>query len=173
MDQLVYPPWLLRKYTAWWAVGPLYSLVDVEFAILLLRICSYASQFLPSPSHTIDRIRGMFLADIRTACDNAAENLDIICTRVDARGSLLRVQYLCYAGLGLQCDGGTNAFWESLNRAVRVAQTVGIQKENSLSTHDMNEFGREMRRRVFCNLYIWDRYETGPAHGMGINQLTR
>lgn len=158
MDQLVHPPCFLSQYQRWWAKGPLSSVEDVEFAILLLRMCSYASQFLPSPSYTIDTIRGMCLTDIRSACDDIGDTLAAICRRLDARGSLLRVQHLAFTGLRSQCEGKTNAFWETLNCAIRVAQWVGIDRDSSISTHGgMHELENEMRRRTFCNLYIWDR----------------
>ena len=134
-------------------------MVDIEFAVLLLRICSYASQFLPSPSYTVDRIRGMILADIRTACDDAANDLAVICARIDSRGSLLRVQHIAFAGLSSMCEGRTNAFWEALSCAIRVAQRVGIRSDAVTWVHGMDELEKEMRRRTFCNLYIWDRYE--------------
>ena len=159
MDQLIYPPWFLAQYQRWWSIGRPLSVVDIEFTVLLLRICSYASQFLPSPSYTIDRIRGMALADIRNTCDDIANNLAATCVRLDARGSLLRVQHLAFAGLRSMCEGRTSAFWEVLSCAIRVAQRVGIHSDATTWMHDMDELEKEMRRRTFCNLYIWDRYE--------------
>ncbi|KAI9752219.1 MAG: hypothetical protein M4579_005722 [Chaenotheca gracillima] len=156
MEQLVHLPWFLAQYQHWWTLGRLSSVEDAEFAVLLLRVCSYASQFLPSPSYTIDRIRGMFLADIRDLSDDIAEKLAAICARLDTRGSLLRVQHLCFSGLRSQCDGRTNAFWEALSSAIRVAQRVGIHRNLTASMLGMHELEKEMRRRVFCNLYIWD-----------------
>lgn len=100
MDQLVHLPWLLTQYQQWWNLERLPAISDVEFTVLLLRICSYASQFLPSPSHTIDRIRGMSLVDIRDVCDDVADKLAAISARLNVRGSLLRVQHLSFLGLG-------------------------------------------------------------------------
>ncbi|MCJ1431697.1 hypothetical protein MMC27_001052 [Xylographa pallens] len=147
IDQLIHPPSFLAQYQEWWAKGTLLSVVDVEFAVLLLRICSYASQFLPSPSHTIDTIRGMLLADIRNTCDDIGDNLAAVCTSLDTRGSLLRVQHLCFAGLSSRCEGRTNAFWEALNGAIRVAQRVGIHRDAvTLIPGGMHELEKEMRR---------------------------
>jgi len=129
---------------------------DVEFVVLFLRICSYASQFLPSPSYTIDRIRGMPLADIRDACHDIAEKLSAVCVRLDARGTLLRVQHLSVLGLQWQCEGRITAFWEALSNAVRVAQRVGLHRGRMAWKQGMHEFDKEIRCRVFCNLYIWD-----------------
>ncbi|KAH6694898.1 hypothetical protein BKA61DRAFT_257048 [Leptodontidium sp. MPI-SDFR-AT-0119] len=156
IDQLVHLPWFLAQYQRWWSLGQLPAVSDVEFAVLLLRICSYASQFLPSPSHTIDRIRGMSLIEIRDVCGNIADELAVIAARLHARGSLLRVQHLSFFGLGAQCEGRTNAFWEAIGSAIRVAQRAGIHRCFTGSMLEMHELEKEMRRRVFCNLYIWD-----------------
>ncbi|KAF2806013.1 uncharacterized protein BDZ99DRAFT_395113 [Mytilinidion resinicola] len=156
MEQVVYAPWFLGQYQKWWTLGRLSGVLDVEFAVLFLRICSYASQFLPSPSYTIDRIRGMPLADIRDTCHDIAEKLAAICVRLDARGTLLRVQHLSVLGLQWQCEGRINAFWEALSNAVRVAQRIGLHRGRAAWMHGMHEFDKEIRCRVFCNLYIWD-----------------
>jgi hypothetical protein len=162
MEQVVYAPWFLGQYQKWWTLGRLSMVLDVEFAVLFLRLCAYASQFLPSPSYTIDRIRGMPLADIRDACHDIAEKLAAVCERLDARGTLLRVQHLLVLGLQWQCEGRINAFWETLSNAVRVAQRIGLHRGRAAWMPGMHEFDKEIRCRVFCNLYIWDRYEAPP-----------
>lgn len=134
-------------------------MADAEFAVLILRVCLYAAQFLPSPVYTADKIRGVLLSDIRHVCSNVADDLASICTRFDTRGSLLRVQHLLCHGLVLQCAGSTTAFWETLGHAIQAAQRVGIHKELDASTHAVDEVKKEMRRRTFCNLYIFDRYD--------------
>jgi hypothetical protein len=159
MDQLLHPATFIPQYQKWWTKGTPETVDDVEFAVLLLKMCSYASQFLPSPSYSIDSIRGMLLADIRSACNVIADNLATICRRLHPRGSLLRVQHLVFSGLGLQAEGETNGFWETLNCAIRVAQRVGIDRSPWVWTEGgEQELEHEMRRRTFCNLYVWDRY---------------
>ena len=129
---------------------------EVDFAILVLRICSYASQFLPSPGYTLDKIRGVFLADVRNTCDETADSLAAISTAADGRGSLTRIQHLAFYGLRCQIEGKTTAFWEVLSRSIRVAQSVGIHSDAARSRQGMDETDQEMERRTFCNLYIWD-----------------
>ena len=162
MEQVVYSPWFLGQYQKWWKLKRLSLTLDVEFAVLFLRICAYASQFLPSPSYTIDRIRGMPLADIRDVCNYIAEKLAAICKRLDARGTLLRVQHLSVLGLQWQCEGRVNAFWEALSNAVLVAQRIGLHRGRAALMPGLHEFDKEIRCRVFCNLYVWDRYEAPP-----------
>ncbi|KAJ5096380.1 hypothetical protein NUU61_005736 [Penicillium alfredii] len=155
MDQMVYPPWFLEQYQLWWtAKRP--SVFGIEFATLLLRMCSYATQFLPCPSYCIERIRGMSLADIRSACDDVADNLAVTCTHLNPKGSLLRVQHLVFAGLKSRCEGRTNDFRNALGTAIQVAQKIGLDKDATQWVPDMNELEKETRRRIFCNLYIWD-----------------
>jgi hypothetical protein len=101
----------------------------------------------------------MLLADIRSLCDDIAERLTVVCVRLDARATLHRVQHLSFLALRYQCEGRTNAFWEALSSAIRAAQRVGIDRNFPPPMIRMHELETEMRRRVFCNLYIWDRYE--------------
>ena len=130
--------------------------VEVDFAVLILRICSYALQFLPSPSYTLDKIRGMLLSDICNRCDEVAESLAAISSAFDGRGSLIRVQHLAFCGLRCQMEGRRETLWDALSRAIRVAQSLGIHSDAAETRLGMDEMEKEMGRRTFCNLYIWD-----------------
>ena len=156
MDYLVHPPRFLARYRSWWALERVTLVVEVDFAVLLLRICSYASQFLPSPSYTLDRVRGVLLSDIRSACDEVADSLAAISSAVDGRGSLVRVQHLVFFGLRCQMEGRGDAFWDALSRAIRIAQSVGIHSEAANARPGVDEIEKEMGRRTFCNLYVLD-----------------
>ncbi|KAL6854832.1 hypothetical protein ACO1O0_005959 [Amphichorda felina] len=156
MGQLVHAPWFRAKYQAWCAVEWVKLVPEVDFAVLLLRICSYSLQFLPSPSYPLDKIRGVSLADIRSSCDETADNLEAISTAADSRGSLIRVQQLAFCGLKHQVEGRIDAFSEVLGRVIRVAQSVGIHSDVARSRKGMDKTDQEMERRTYCNLYIWD-----------------
>ncbi|KAH8430509.1 fungal specific transcription factor domain-containing protein [Aspergillus melleus] len=155
MDQLVHLPWLLNQYQLWRTVKAPSSIFEIEFTVLLLRICSYTSEFLPSPSCTIDRIRGISLADIRHSCDEAADSLLKLGLRFDSQGGLLRVQHLAFAGLKARCEGRMNEFRHALRSTIQVAQQIGADKDAS---RGLDELEKETRRRIFCNLYIWDSH---------------
>ncbi|KAJ4305639.1 hypothetical protein N0V90_001170 [Kalmusia sp. IMI 367209] len=156
MDQLVYLPWFLGKYQAWWNVKRITHVVGVDFAVLILRICSYTLQFLPSPGYTLDTIRGVSLAEIRNVCDDTADSLETISTAADNRGSLIRVQHVAFFGLQCQIEAKANTFWEGLGRAIRIAQNIGIHCFSGDSKNDAEKLEREMERKTFCNLFIWD-----------------
>ncbi|KAL8765214.1 MAG: hypothetical protein Q9209_007647 [Squamulea sp. 1 TL-2023] len=156
MDQLIHLPWFLAKYERWWMVERVKLVAEVDVAILILRICSYASQFLPSLGYTLDKIRLVSLADVRKTCDDTADSLAAISAAADSRGSLIRIQHLAFLGLRCQIQGNTTVFWEVLSRAVRVAQSIGIHNHVTGPRQGMDETDQEMERRTFCNLYIWD-----------------
>ena len=158
IDQLLYPPWFLRQYQTWWKLDHLSSVAHLEFAILFVRACHYALQFLPSPTCTIDSIKGISLKDIRKSCEEVINALTPISIRLDPRGSLLRVQYTAFAGLDSMCMGRMNTFWEQLSYATRVAQQIGLHSDMVAWSNNADELDKEMRRRTFCNLYVWDRY---------------
>lgn len=155
-------PWFLTTYRQWWSLERITYIADVEFAVLVLRMCSYASQFLPSPSYTLDRIRGVSLTDIRASCDAVADDLAAIGQLLDHRGSLVRVQHVSLLGLRLQCEGNMRMAWEMLSRAVRLAQGLGIDRSTVSASSGpqvpglATELEREMQRSTFCSLYVWD-----------------
>ncbi|KAL9633315.1 MAG: hypothetical protein Q9204_003447 [Flavoplaca sp. TL-2023a] len=156
LDQLIHIPWFLAKYERWWMVEQVKLVAEVDIAILILRVCSYTSQFLPSPGYTLDKIRGVSLDAIRKTCDEAADGLAVISAATNGQGSLVRIQHLAFFGLRCQTEGNTIAFREVLSRAVRVAQSIGINSDVVRLQQGMDETDKEMERRTFCNLYIWD-----------------
>lgn len=168
IDQLLHPPWFLSQYQKWWNLDTL-SLASVEFAILFLRVCCYASLFLPSPSHTIDSVKGVSLVNIRRSCEEVIKALLPICRQLDPRGSLVRVQYIAFAGLASISVGPMDAFWEHVSCASRVAQQIGLHLDSVLWPESMDGIEKEMRRRMFCNLYVWDRYATEPGSCPGMD----
>ncbi|PYH87794.1 KR-domain-containing protein [Aspergillus ellipticus CBS 707.79] len=155
IDRLIYPAMFLAQYQEWWTTKDhLTTVADLDLAVLILRISSYASQFLPAPSYTLDCIHGALLPDIRASCDGVATQLTTLARRLDAGGSLSRVQPLCFHGLTCQSENRMVCFWGKLSEAVRVAQWIGLGHD-SRQDH-AGELTKEMRRRTFCNLYIWD-----------------
>lgn len=164
MKQIVHVPRFLTYYHQWWEHSKPSLVADVEFATLILRICSYATQFLPSPTHTIDQIFGQPLSDIRNACSSIGDNLAKLCETLDWKGSLFRVQHILFAALQISCEGRTDQFWEGIASASRAAQKAGIHTDNTTFEENLalhNDTGKELdketRRRTFCSLYVLDR----------------
>lgn len=163
MFQLVHPASLMATYNTWWSKAQLpeaealFNATDIDFAALMMRICGFVSQFLPSASHTIDSVRGMSLAEIRETSTTVGAKLASIAMDVDSRGSLLRVQHLCFCGLTAGCEGYIRIARTKLCYAICLAQDLGFHKDSpGYQSVPLDEVELEMRRRVFCNLYVWD-----------------
>ncbi|RYP46455.1 hypothetical protein DL768_007325 [Monosporascus sp. mg162] len=156
IDHLIYPPWFLGRYQQWWAKEQPSCVADVEFLVLVLRICSYSCQFLPSPYYTLDRISGILLTEIHKSCDEIGDDLAAIATRLDGRGSWVRVQHIAFLGLRLQSEGKMKASWEALSSAIRTAQSDGMHRGAATPGRRLDELEKEIRRRTYCNLYVWD-----------------
>ncbi len=157
MKQLVHAPTFLLRYQKWWLLADNLLVTDIEFAVLILRICSYTLQFLPSQLHPSDSIGGLSLQDIQSACTGTANRLAKACVALDWKGCLIRVQHLLFVAVTSSCEGRTDHFWEAIGTASQAAQKAGIQRETIDSGNSHSDFEKEMRRRVFCCLYILDR----------------
>ncbi|KAJ5834328.1 hypothetical protein N7447_000354 [Penicillium robsamsonii] len=164
MKQVIHAPSFLANYQMWCAKDKISEVADVEFAALITRICSYATQFLPSPSHAVDQIRGRSLADIRDTCTNIGNNLATTCEILDWKGTLVRVQHIIFAALKVSCEGRTAQFWEGIASACRAAQKAGIHThltslmESQLGKDSAQELERDVQRRTFCSLYVLDSH---------------
>ncbi|CAI7654281.1 unnamed protein product [Penicillium discolor] len=164
MKQVIHAPSFLTNYQLWWAKDKIVEISDVEFAALISRICSYATQFLPSPSHTVDQIRGRSLADIRDTCSNIGNNLATACEILDWKGTLVRVQHIIFAALKVSCEGRTSQFWEGIGSACRAAQKAGIHTDTTglmgsqIPKDSAQELERDVQRRTFCGLYVLDSH---------------
>jgi hypothetical protein len=158
IKQLVHAPSFLASYQKWWLKERPLLTDDIEFAVLILRICSYTAQFLPSPSYTSDTICGISLSQIRKICAEVADSLAHSCVALDWKGSLVRVQHLVFAAMKCSCEGRVVQFWEGIASASQAAQKAEIHRDCSkLEGNGDNELEKDMRRRVFCSLYVLDR----------------
>jgi hypothetical protein len=158
-DQIIEPSSFMDQYQRWWNLDGVLRLLDVEFAVVIMRICSYASLFLPSPSHTIDTVRGMNLADIRSTCDGTGHTLSAMAAEMDRQGSLTRVQHLLLSGLKFRCEGKPHELWNSFRHAAQVAKELGLFQQYqhvSFQGSDL-ELNNELGCRAICILYIWDK----------------
>lgn len=158
IDHLIHPPWFLGRYRHWWDTDSASCVDHIEFLVLVLRTCSYATQFLPCPYYTLDRINGISLVDINKTCEEAADRLAAITYRYDNRGSWVRVQYAIFLSLKCQTEGRMGDCDAALSYAIFTAQKNGMHQDRLLPGSRLNELHKEIRRRTYCYLYIWDTY---------------
>lgn len=158
MKQVIHGATFLYRYQTWWVSHDLLSVADVEFAVLILRMCAYAAQFLPSPAKSVDTIRGMPLPDIRRTCSEIGDSLANVCCSLDSKGSLVRVQHILYASMKASCEGRTDRFWDGIVSASRAALSAGIHTEvTSPGYYGTQTLEQELCRRTFCILFGLDR----------------
>ncbi|BCS13672.1 trascription factor [Aspergillus luchuensis] len=159
MKQIIHPPSFLTHYQQWWAKKWPLSVEEIEFAALILRIGAYSAHFLPSPSHTSDRIHGQPLSEVRNTCSDIADELARACLALDWKGSLVRVQHVLFASLRFSCEGRTDKFWEGIASACSAAQKAGIHTVAPVPGEDSSQvLEKEMRRRTLCGLYVLDSH---------------
>ncbi|RDH37727.1 hypothetical protein BDQ94DRAFT_182996 [Aspergillus welwitschiae] len=159
MKQIIHPPSFLTQYQHWWTKEWPLSVDDIEFAALVLRIGAYSAQFLPSPTHTLDRIRGQSLSDIRDTCSHLGGELARACLSLNWKGSLVRVQHILFAAFRSSCEGRTDKFWEGIASACSAAQKAGIHTVAPVPGEDSSQvLEKEMRRRTLCGLYVLDSH---------------
>jgi len=156
------------------------------FPSLLLQVLSLAIQLLPREHHEfVSQVKlGMCetLQDLSGRLSNASCELAVLlggtCT-----SSLNRVVQAFLRGVWLKNEGRVHEAWHSLGTAIRSAQEQGFHLENgtreaggsgmfsrglggavrsigvgTLGGQIRTMWYREMEKKVWVNLYIWDRY---------------
>ncbi|KAL8813214.1 MAG: hypothetical protein Q9200_000443 [Gallowayella weberi] len=156
--EMVDPTTFLERYDDWWS-HPCRNAHDVEFAALLLRLCSYTAQFLPSQNYTADTILGASLSTIRQECDATANALaSTQFVKLSSR-SIVRIHQLFFRACYLKNEGDVKGSWDVLSEATREAQELGLH----LDLHKgqgkfISEYDVEMGKRTYWNLWLWDKF---------------
>ncbi|KAM3426658.1 hypothetical protein NHJ13734_009332 [Beauveria thailandica] len=159
MTQLIHPPSFMLYYDSWWAkqspelLDEDIQVAHIDFAVLILRTCAFAAQFLPSPTYTVDSIRGMPLSQVREVCNTVGTSLHEVAEAVNERGSLFRVQHLCFYAFNQACEGRLGSSWALLSSSIRVAHGLGYHRLAGSDSPLGDPLEREMKRRVFCNFF--------------------
>ncbi|KAF2127446.1 hypothetical protein P153DRAFT_377670 [Dothidotthia symphoricarpi CBS 119687] len=149
----IYGPTFTDNYVQWWTDRTNGKRLPPEFTCLLLRICAYTVQYLPSS------LRNM--AEFELACDSqglidrfasAAEQLS---QSFEASNTCIeRVQEQFLKGAWLKSESKIVESWHTLSSTIRAAQELGIDRDANVE--DLSEFDIEIRRRIWTLLYIWD-----------------
>ena len=147
-----------ERYNEWWA-APCQSVDDIQFATLLLRLCSYTAQFLPSQNYTADTILGKSLSAIREQCHATAIALADTSIMNEGLPSITRIHEHFFHACYLKNQGSMKESWNKLSKAIIEAHELGIhldsRKHNGRS---VSEYDIEMGKRTYWNLWLWDKY---------------
>lgn len=155
--EMVDPTTFLERYDDWWS-HPCRNVQDVEFAALLLRLCSYTAQFLPSQNYTADTILGASLSNIRQECDATANALASTQFVQSSSRSIVRIHQLFFRACYLKNEGDMKGSWDVLSEAIREAQELGLHLDLRKGQGKFtSEYDVEMGKRTYWNLWLWDK----------------
>ena len=148
----IYPQTFLERYNSWWSQPDYHGEEDIQFGVLILRICVNSLEFLPHPKWPTQGVLDAQCDILESRCNAAACKLDSYQPR---KPSLIRVQQLILYIATLVNAGNTKDSHAMLAETVKEAQEINLSLEEKWGP--MSEFDKETRRKAFWNVYVWDR----------------
>src|SRR5690606_5792383 len=106
----------------------------------------------PGVQHRLERELGNDAVSLATTLHTTAEKLSK--TIPSGKGGLAHVQQLFLTAFWYKSAEKWTEAWHALGTAIHAAYEIGLHQD-SLSD-GMSEFDREMRRRLWGILYMWD-----------------
>ncbi|RFU27472.1 hypothetical protein B7463_g8881, partial [Scytalidium lignicola] len=149
----VYPPQFLKDYTEWWSQRAEGASLSPVFTCLLIRVCSYSIQYVNSSMH--QRFETELSESVQVLTERYHKSAEKL-SRCFApgKGGLMHVQQLFLTALWYKSESKFVESWHALNSAIREAQEIGLHKD--ILAKNSSDFDMEMRRRIWCLLYVWD-----------------
>ena len=162
--EMVYPTTFTQRYNEWWA-GPCRSVEDIQFAALLLRLCSYTAQFLPSQNYTADTILGNSLSALREQCNATAISLTCVPLMKEGLPSITSIHEHFFHACHLKNEGKMKESWNVLGKAIYEAHELGLHLETRKPNGRLvSEYDAEIGKRTYWNLWLWDKYVSFSLH---------
>ncbi|OAX83978.1 hypothetical protein ACJ72_01660 [Emergomyces africanus] len=150
--EMIYPPTFMERYTSWWTQPAYHDSEDIQFGILILRLCLCSIQLLPHPNYPHERTFQGSLNELDMQCQNAAGVLDSFRPR---RSSLTTIQHMFYHASFLTNESNLRESWIVLADVVKEAHILELHLEHPRVK--VSEFEMEMRKRIFGTIYMWDK----------------
>ncbi|KAK3903044.1 hypothetical protein C8A05DRAFT_43644 [Staphylotrichum tortipilum] len=148
----LYPPEFRDQYKAWWEAPR--NKKTPEITSLILRVCACSLHFIIDNNVRI-RLETELDVDVMTLANRLHTAAEKLSTSIPpGKGGLAHVQQLFLTTFWLKSAEQWTDAWHSLSKAIRAANEIGLHQD-ALS-EGMSEFDREMRRRVWVILYLWD-----------------
>jgi len=135
-----------------------------QFPALLLQVLAVALQMLPHEHYSqMSQLNILGREDFRSlsaAYSNTACELSTLLAPYQA--TLPRVQQWFLRASWLKSEGRAVESWHALGQAIREAQELGLHRQQPRAYSGGAEsvtglWQREIERRVWTNLYVWDR----------------
>ncbi|KAJ5243094.1 uncharacterized protein N7469_001421, partial [Penicillium citrinum] len=161
--EMIYPPSFHSRYNEWWAFqenleGILeggMSDEDVDFGILILRLCLLSVQCLPHSRYPTSRILEVSLDHLEECFYSMANEIEKT-QPSERKPTLVTVQQRFYHVCYLRNYARIRECWAALSVTVKDAHEMGLHlKDPGVPLSNMS---MELRRRTFWNLYVVDRF---------------
>ncbi|KAK3950473.1 fungal-specific transcription factor domain-containing protein [Pseudoneurospora amorphoporcata] len=148
----LYRPQFRTQYDGWWATPP--NKRTPELTSLILRVCACSALYILNAGvkDRLERELGTDALTLATTLHTTAEGLSK--TIPSGKGGLAHVQQLFLTAFWYKSAEKWTEAWHALGTAIHAAYEIGLHQD-SLSD-GMSEFDREMRRRLWGILYMWD-----------------
>ncbi|KAM0513681.1 hypothetical protein ACHAPE_007507 [Trichoderma viride] len=159
---ILHQPSFMAVYVDWWSqrrdAHSLRNPLALALTCLILRICANSTQFLsPQASSQLELDLGDSIQNLSKAYHGAAQTISSFLS--PGTGGLLNAQQLFLAATWHKGQADFVRSWHELGAAVRQSQEIGIYAD--AFSDELNEFDLEIRRRLWCALYTWDRLVAG------------
>ncbi|KAM0389160.1 hypothetical protein ACHAQC_009038 [Fusarium culmorum] len=150
---IIYPPTFLQEYQTWWDRRSRNQTLSLQWTILLVMVCSCATQ------HLDVGIKPMVEIELSEPSDKLTVDYHSAATelgRVIPLGHchLLNIQWMLHSIYWYKAEARFVEAWHVIGAAVREAHELGLHR--TAIAEGLSEFEREMRRRVWCILDCWD-----------------
>ncbi|KAK3394508.1 hypothetical protein B0H63DRAFT_517631 [Podospora didyma] len=148
----LYPAEFRTQYDGWWATP--HNRVTPELTSLILRVCACSALYIID-DNVKDRLETELKADALTLARRMHTEAEKLSASIPpGKGGLVQVQQLFLTAFYFKSAEKWTEAWHSLGAAIREANEIGLHQDTL--SEGMSEFDREMRRRLWGILYMWD-----------------
>ncbi|KAL4791747.1 fungal-specific transcription factor domain-containing protein [Aspergillus venezuelensis] len=148
----LYPPAFRQDYVAWWSAKESGLPLTPEFTCLLLRVCACSAPYLDEDiRRTLEIELGSDIEQLSFLYHRTAKQLS---DTIKPGKDFVQVQQLFLTAQWFKTEALFVESWHALGVAIHEAQEQGMHKSSSGSK--FSDFDREMRRRLWSILYVWD-----------------
>ncbi|PTB66107.1 N-terminal binuclear Zn cluster-containing/DNA binding domain-containing protein [Trichoderma citrinoviride] len=153
---ILHQPSFMIAYVNWWSHRRrAQSESAIGLTCLILRICANSSQFLSQEtSLQLEVDLGDSVQNLSRTYHDAAQTISAFLS--PRCGDLVNAQQSFLAATWHKGEADFVRSWHELGATVRLVQEMSVHID--VHSEEINEFDLEMRRRLWCALYTWERY---------------
>ncbi|KAK5995655.1 putative transcription factor sol4-like protein [Cladobotryum mycophilum] len=150
---IIHPESFVKEYELWWSDRYQNKSLPLPWTSLLMMVCACSAQY-PDPQlqETLERDLGQPMQKLSEKYHTAGREL--YHTIPIGNAHLYTVQQLLHSCYWFKSEARYVDCWHALTSGIREAQELGIHQEGIVPVSSAAD--RELRRRAWCLLSIWD-----------------